>query len=165
MEKEGRPDMAIQSATKENLKTFLSNIYYIPMNQREYSWEQAQLEDFWEDFKSVINNQDRKHFFGQIVIYDDNKKKKKYIIDGQQRTITSMIFLRALQYICSELSNTTEDGEEKEGLQDIISSITQNILGQKANRWDNSSRLHLTFESELAEDDYFSNNIISKGPS
>lgn len=95
--------MAIQSATKENLKTFLSNIYYIPMNQREYSWEQAQLEDFWEDFKSVINNQDRKHFFGQIVIYDDNKKKKKYIIDGQQRTITSMIFLRALQYICSEL--------------------------------------------------------------
>lgn len=165
MEKEGIPDMAIQSATKENLKTFLSNIYYIPMNQREYSWEQAQLEDFWEDFKSVINNQDRKHFFGQIVIYDDNKKKKKYIIDGQQRTITSMIFLRALQYICSELSNTTEDGEEKEGLQDIISSITQNILGQKANRWDNSSRLHLTFESELAEDDYFSNNIISKGPS
>lgn len=165
MEKEGRPDMAIQSATKENLKTFLSNIYYIPMNQREYSWEQAQLEDFWEDFKSVINNQDRKHFFGQIVIYDDNKKKKKYIIDGQQRTITSMIFLRALQYICSELSNTTKDTEEKEGLQDIISSITQNILGQKANRWDNSSRLHLTFESELAEDDYFSNNIISKGPS
>ena len=157
--------MAIQSATKENLKTFLSNIYYIPMNQREYSWEQAQLEDFWEDFKSVINNQDRKHFFGQIVIYDDNKKKKKYIIDGQQRTITSMIFLRALQYICSELSNTTKDTEEKEGLQDIISSITQNILGQKANRWDNSSRLHLTFESELAEDDYFSNNIISKGPS
>ena len=74
--------MAIQSATKENLKTFLSNIYYIPMNQREYSWEQAQLEDFWEDFKSVINNQDRKHFFGQIVIYDDNKKKKKYIINS-----------------------------------------------------------------------------------
>ena len=80
MEKEGRPDMAIQSATKENLKTFLSNIYYIPMNQREYSWEQAQLEDFWEDFKSVINNQDRKHFFGQIVIYDDNKKKKKCFV-------------------------------------------------------------------------------------
>ena len=79
MEKERRPDMAIQSATKENLKTFLSNIYYIPMNQREYSWEQAQLEDFWEDFKSVINNQDRKHFFGQIVIYDDNKKKQKNI--------------------------------------------------------------------------------------
>ena len=157
--------MAIQSATKETLKTFLSNIYYIPMNQREYSWEQAQLEDFWEDLKSVINNQDKKHFFGQIVIYDDTQKKKKYIIDGQQRTITSMIFLRALQYICSELFKTTEDEEEKDGLQDIISSITQNILGQKANRWDNSSRLHLTFESELAEDDYFSNNIISKGPS
>lgn len=165
MQKEGRPSMAIQSATKETLKTFLSNIYYIPMNQREYSWEQAQLEDFWEDLKSVINNQDRKHFFGQIVIYDDTQKKKKYIIDGQQRTITSMIFLRALQYICSELFKTTEDEEEKDGLQDIISSITQNILGQKANRWDNSSRLHLTFECELAEDDYFSNNIISKGPS
>ena len=74
--------MAIQSATKETLKTFLSNIYYIPMNQREYSWEQAQLEDFWEDLKSVINNQDKKHFFGQIVIYDDTQKKKKYIIEA-----------------------------------------------------------------------------------
>lgn len=157
--------MAIQSATQESMKTFLNNIYYIPTNQREYSWEQEQLEDFWEDLKSVIENQDRTHFFGQIVIYDDNKKKKKYIIDGQQRTITSMIFLRAMQYICQQIAQATENDEEKGGLQDIVASITQNVLGQKANKWDNSSRLHLTFESELEENDYFADNIISQGPS
>ncbi|WP_296902771.1 DUF262 domain-containing protein, partial [uncultured Megasphaera sp.] len=159
------PLMAIQSATQESMKTFLNNIYYIPTNQREYSWEQEQLEDFWEDLKSVIENQDRTHFFGQIVIYDDNKKKKKYIIDGQQRTITSMIFLRAMQYICQQIAQATENDEEKGGLQDIVASITQNVLGQKANKWDNSSRLHLTFESELEENDYFADNIISQGPS
>ena len=123
MQKEGRPSMAIQSATKETLKTFLSNIYYIPMNQREYSWEQAQLEDFWEDLKSVINNPDKKHFFGQIVIYDDTQKKKKYIIDGQQRTITSMIFLRALQYICSELFKETDNFDKLRYYRKNISSV------------------------------------------
>lgn len=36
-------------------------------------------------------------FFEQIVIYNDTATKKKYIIDGQQRTVTSMLFLRAMQ--------------------------------------------------------------------
>ena len=56
--------MAIQSATKKTMNEYLNNIYYIPMNQRDYTWETDQLEDFWQDLLSVKNNQGRQHFFG-----------------------------------------------------------------------------------------------------
>ena len=45
--------MAIQSATKKTMNEYLNNIYYIPMNQRDYTWETDQLEDFWQDLLSV----------------------------------------------------------------------------------------------------------------
>lgn len=56
--------MAIQNATKKSMNEYLSDNYYIPMNQRDYSWGEEQLEDFWEDLLSVKNHPDRQHFFG-----------------------------------------------------------------------------------------------------
>lgn len=55
--------MAIQNATKKSMKTYLSESYYIPMNQRDYAWEEEQLEDFWLDLLSVKNNPNWQHFF------------------------------------------------------------------------------------------------------
>lgn len=88
--------MAIQNATKKTMKEYLNSNYYIPSNQRDYTWEEDQLADFWDDLKSVVGLNEARHFFGQIVIYceTDNKKgkSKKYVVDGQQRTVTSMLF-------------------------------------------------------------------------
>ncbi|MBR2293508.1 MAG: DUF262 domain-containing protein [Clostridia bacterium] len=91
--------MALQNCSIEPMNTFLSKIYYIPNYQREYSWEVAELEDFWDDLNATrISGENSEHFFGQIVVHNDETNRKKYIIDGQQRTITSMIFMRTLQY-------------------------------------------------------------------
>lgn len=155
--------MAIQSATKKTMKEYLNDIYYIPMNQRDYTWENEQLEDFWEDLLSVADHPERQHFFGQVVVYKSNEKKK-YIIDGQQRTVTSMILLRAIQYLCGELVKETDVDKEKKGLEDLISSLVL-ILGCTDNGYDNRSQLHLTFENEIAENDFYSKEIINKAPS
>ena len=158
--------MAIQSATKKTMDEYLKNIYYIPMNQRDYTWETDQLEDFWQDLLSVKNNSGRQHFFGQIVVYEDNKnnEKKKYIIDGQQRTVTSMIFLRAIQYLSSELAKETDVADEKKGLEDLNHSLEE-PLGRTDNHYDSSSHLHLTFENEISENDFYSKYIIAEAPS
>lgn len=158
--------MAIQSATKKTMNEYLNNIYYIPMNQRDYTWETDQLEDFWQDLLSVKNNQGRQHFFGQIVVYEDNKnnEKKKYIIDGQQRTVTSMIFLRAIQYLSGELVRETDVADEKKGLESLNHSLEE-PLGRTDNCYDSSSHLHLTFESEISENDFYSKHIIAEAPS
>lgn len=158
--------MAIQSATKKTMNEYLNNIYYIPMNQRDYTWETDQLEDFWQDLLSVKNNQGRQHFFGQIVVYEDNKnnEKKKYIIDGQQRTVTSMIFLRAIQYLSGELVKETDVADEKKGLESLNHSLEE-PLGRTDNCYDSSSHLHLTFENEISENDFYSKHIIAEAPS
>lgn len=158
--------MAIQSATKKTMDEYLNNIYYIPMNQRDYTWETDQLEDFWQDLLSVKNNSGRQHFFGQIVVYEDNKnnEKKKYIIDGQQRTVTSMIFLRAIQYLSGELAKETDVADEKKGLEDLNHSLEE-PLGRTDNHYDSSSHLHLTFENEISENDFYSKYIIAEAPS
>lgn len=94
--------MGFQNYGIKTIKDFLSGTYYIPNYQREYSWDTDELEDFWLDLMHTLNADDqRDHFFGQIVIHNNDDEKKKYIIDGQQRTITSTIFIRVFARIFS----------------------------------------------------------------
>lgn len=100
--------MSIGNVAKKEMEDFLNKTYYIPNYQREYSWEDDELTDFLSDMESILDS-NQKHFFGQIVVHDDQGANKKYIIDGQQRTITSVIFLRALSILYkNEFSNNSE---------------------------------------------------------
>ena len=91
--------MALQNCAIEPMDRYLGNVYFIPNYQREYSWEDNELDDFWDDLLATKNSSDGvDHFFGQMVIHNDLDKGKRFIIDGQQRTITSTIFMRTLQF-------------------------------------------------------------------
>lgn len=59
------------------MKEYLNSNYYIPSNQRDYTWEEDQLADFWDDLKSVVGLNEARHFFGQIVIYSETDSKGK----------------------------------------------------------------------------------------
>ena len=98
--------MSLQKSNIDTIDRYLGGQYFIPNNQRDYSWENDELSDFWDDLLYLIDSNPKgSHFFGQIVIHNDEENKKKYIIDGQQRTISSMIFLKALQNKYSQLDN------------------------------------------------------------
>ncbi|MBH0231385.1 DUF262 domain-containing protein [Halobacillus yeomjeoni] len=115
--------MAIQNYAFKSVGSYLQdNTYQIPDYQREYSWEESQVEDFWMDLRQLRQSIDNEHFFGQIVIHNDSEShngRKKYIIDGQQRTITSIIFLSVVSVICTELreNNCLEAQEISEDIQ------------------------------------------------
>ncbi len=81
----------------------MENVYKIPNYQREYSWEESELEDLWMDLNQIINDETESHFFGQIVIHVDKKENDKLIIDGQQRTSTAVIFLAAMRDLFTEM--------------------------------------------------------------
>ncbi len=86
--------MALVNSGIYDMNQYLGSVYFIPNYQREYSWEEEQLEDFWDDLILSSTNEIREHFFGQIVIHKDEQNgNTKYIIDGQQRTITTVILL------------------------------------------------------------------------
>lgn len=100
--------MAIQNFSMQEMKTFLSNPYYIPDYQREYAWEENEIGDFWDDLELTRKEPGSEHFFGQIVVHNaEDEEGRKYIIDGQQRTLTSMIFVRTLQAAFEKLAGTS----------------------------------------------------------
>lgn len=143
--------MALQSCAIWTMQTFLGETYHIPDYQREYAWGDDELGDFWDDLESAMNDNDgMPHFFGQIVVHDDEKAKYKYIIDGQQRTITSVIFLRTLQLFYEEIYDQTKNRDA-----DVQrSDITSLYIGRYTSK---GNKLHLILNA--LDNDYFRDNI------
>jgi hypothetical protein len=125
------------------------------------------IEDFWTDLKNVhkqsSNHSPYDHFYGLVVVYEERSNDRKYIIDGQQRTVTSMIFLRAIQYYGQALQKEPITEEQKMGLHDN-DTVISGFLGWNASKYDSDSHLHLTFENDTSVNDYFQGNIIQGAP-
>lgn len=139
--------MAIQNYAFKTMGSFLQdNTYYIPDYQREYSWEESQVEDFWMDLDNLREAGEDEHFFGQIVVQNEREahsEEHKYIIDGQQRTTTSIIFLSAVSTICKRLmENNCIEAQE----------VTEDIQIKYIGRWSNANdRLQLRLSNNDSE--------------
>ena len=98
---------------------FNNRIFRIPDFQRGYSWEERQLDDFWEDIQNLHPN--KIHYIGLLTVEpisnsdiqnvekwkDDLWLLKKgmtayYVIDGQQRLTTLIILLHEILRTFSE---------------------------------------------------------------
>jgi uncharacterized protein with ParB-like and HNH nuclease domain len=85
--------MKIES-TDQDLRTMLSSAYYkIPRFQRPYSWDNENVQEFWED---VVQDNPTDYFIGSMVVYKDGKQRYG-IVDGQQRLTTITILLSVLR--------------------------------------------------------------------
>lgn len=97
-------------------------------------------------------------FLGQVVVHKDSANGNiKNIIDGQQRTTTSMIFMRALQYYYQELLKvepTLSTATKK------VSEISSQAIGYYD---DEEHAPHLNF-NDTVSNDYFINSILLDGP-
>ncbi|MGM4919544.1 DUF262 domain-containing protein [Tardiphaga sp. 813_E8_N1_3] len=91
---------------------FSSAFYKIPRFQRPYSWDKGNVEDFWSD---VITSEKADHFIGSMVVYS-GQNQEKFVVDGQQRLTTIVIFMAALR------DTLEEEGEAQlaKGVQGII---------------------------------------------
>lgn len=105
--------MSIINFSFRSLGSYIQeNTYWVPDYQREYSWDaDMQVDDFWRDLDSLVEENREQHFLGQVVIHSSTEDSKKYIIDGQQRTSTSIIFLSVMnnlfQYLYDEYKYKT----------------------------------------------------------
>lgn len=67
--------------------------FSVPDFQRNYSWTDSQLEQFWIDVTSIAEDRFPDHFLGPIVLL--NSDLRKPVIDGQQR-LTTLVILAGL---------------------------------------------------------------------
>lgn len=100
---------------KYSIKSFFNSKkkYIVPRYQREYSWGDYELKEFYNDIISniKINNNElisTEYFFGNLLFVGDlaGTSKTVDIIDGQQRITTFTIFLSVLSKMFYEIGET-----------------------------------------------------------
>jgi hypothetical protein len=106
------------------LKLDKSENFVIPEYQRGYSWDITQCDKLWQDIEAFIaSSASDPYFFGTIIV-DCSETNKFSLIDGQQRTTTFLLLLKALLMQLNEAIPKISDDEDSEALK----------AGLKANR-------------------------------
>ena len=77
--------------------------FEIPSYQRAYSWEENQINQFLEDLK----NTEKQYYLGHFL-FEPKEENTLYVIDGQQRLTTCIIFFSVLH---RELTTRKDKGE------------------------------------------------------
>jgi uncharacterized protein with ParB-like and HNH nuclease domain len=107
------------------LKLDKSENFVIPEYQRGYSWNITQCDKLWQDVEAFIDSGASDPYFFGTIILDCSETNKFSLIDGQQRTTTFLLLLKALLLkINDALQNIPNDDEDSEALK----------AGLKANR-------------------------------
>lgn len=82
------------------LEKLFDEFYIIPDYQREYVWEQKEvnefLQDIYEEFSDQIQNSYPEYFIGSIIVCGRGEKFYE-VIDGQQRITTAYLVLCAIR--------------------------------------------------------------------
>ncbi|GMO42498.1 MAG: DUF262 domain-containing protein [Treponemataceae bacterium] len=123
----------------EYLKLKKSENFVIPEYQRGYSWDITQCDQLWQDIEAFIEpfvadpklfdaDTTDPYFFGTIIIDCSEHNNNKYsLIDGQQRTTTFLLLLKALLIKLNEVIDGILDDPIfeilKEGLLDTRRKI------------------------------------------
>ena len=101
----------------EYLKLEENTVFTIPEYQRPYSWGTDHCDKLWQDIENFIasGNKDP-YFFGTIIINCQDNDTKFGLIDGQQRTTTFLLLLKALLVRINVAIEKTEGDDDAEGL-------------------------------------------------
>jgi uncharacterized protein with ParB-like and HNH nuclease domain len=124
--------------------------FAIPAYQRAYSWEyDKQIQQFIIDIKE--QNPDKKYFLGHFIFEKDKSIENKYwVIDGQQRLATVIIFFSCLIHVLEE--------------REMVSGVITNAKGELLEIWrirENYIRIgNYKFSTKSYDDPFFINLIF-----
>lgn len=112
----------------EYLKINPNELFVIPEYQRGYSWDIVQCDKLWQDVESFIDSGvSDPYFFGTIIV-DCSEANKFSLIDGQQRTTTFILLLKALLLRLQEVLKDLKRDEESEALEEGLKEKRNKIL-------------------------------------
>ena len=105
-------------------------IFTIPEYQRPYSWSVNNCDKLWQDITDFMNsdNKDR-YFFGTIIINCQNDDTLFGLIDGQQRTTTFLLLMKALLVRINVAIGTTSQDVDSESLCRGLKERRRKIMG------------------------------------
>lgn len=112
------------------LKLEEDTIFTIPEYQRPYSWEISHCDKLWQDITDYIDSDSKdRYFFGTIIINCQKDDTVFSLIDGQQRTTTFLLLLKALLIRINVAIGRTAQDEESENLCRGLKERRRKIMG------------------------------------
>ena len=113
----------------EYLKLDKAKNFVIPEYQRGYSWNKDQCDKLWQDIEAFIDlGATDPYFFGTIIV-DCSEDNKFSLIDGQQRTTTFLLLLKALLIRLTEVLDNFGNDEDSEELKAGLEDNRNKIIG------------------------------------
>ncbi len=102
-------------------------IYRVPPYQRDYSWQEEQWEDLWNDIIEMMDDRSQRHYMGALVI-ESVSDREFQIIDGQQRMATLSLLALA---VLKRLEELADRGIEPEANRERAQSLRHRFIGEK----------------------------------
>ena len=157
--------------SENSVSRFMSGVgsYLIPCYQRQYSWDEKQCRDLFDDMVRLYQQQREHdptatHFIGSVVTQSSLEAPSSImVIDGQQRLTTMYLFYLALYRLAYERAKTQVSGGV-EGAIDYLSlaqTINITILADRSSYSMGASSKHrftLTESDQPALDKLFVGN-------
>ena len=112
----------------EFLKIEKDETFVIPEYQRGYSWNNLQCDKLWQDVESFIDSDKKEPYFFGTVIADCSVSDEISLIDGQQRTSTFLLLLKALLLRLQEVLETMVVDEDSEALKVALEDHRNTII-------------------------------------
>lgn len=140
--------MSEMKRATEPMKDLLEKKIVVPDYQRDYSWTNEEVADFLSDLHSFINSNDEEYLYGQIKTHFGNNTR--YIIDGQQRLCTSVIYLKVIWDIAEKLK---EENSKAENLWEMTYALRE-CVGEKQENGDLRANLTMGGSNKVFFKDY-----------
>jgi hypothetical protein len=102
-------------------------IYRVPPYQRDYSWEEEQWEDLWNDLLELRTRPDDRHYMGALVV-EGRSDREFLIIDGQQRLATLTVLALAA---ISKLRRLADAGQDADANRERAAGLRSRFVGEK----------------------------------
>lgn len=102
--------------------------FCIPEYQRGYSWTTVQCEKLWQDIGAFIESgAEDPYFFGTIII-DCSKDNCLSLIDGQQRTTTFLLLLKAISLCIKKSLRVMPESDDTRALRRGLNNSYEKIF-------------------------------------
>ena len=100
--------------------------YKVPMFQRDYSWEDDQWDDLWNDIVlTAVTRENDVHYMGYLVLSSTDSRVFN-VIDGQQRLTTlTLLILAVLKY----LDELAENGIDPDANRQRATQLRSSYIG------------------------------------
>lgn len=134
------------------LKLEEETVFTIPEYQRAYSWGVENCDKLWQDINDFVESESKdRYFFGTIIINCQDEDTKYGLIDGQQRTTTFLLLLKALLIRVNAAIENTVNDEDSASLCRGLQERRRKIMGilYKAETEEISDRANGEKDAEL----------------